>query len=659
MSWRIGRTRCGAVRVSRTSRSRALSMRDADRALGEVAQAAVDELGAPAARAPGEVAALDERDAQPARGGVERGAGAGRRRRRRRAGRAGGRRAAPRGRARAAAGGEGVADVTSGQQCNIVSRMRDELADLRPRRALGARPPTTPLLTDDAARAAGRGLRRVDGSGAGAGRRLPRRAERRWPRGPRGAGGRRSAPAQRRLDDAARAAHANGMSYLDLMRRGADAAAGARRDRRCPPTRRRSRGVLAACAEHGVAVVPFGGGTSVVGGVAPLARRASPRSSRWTSRGWTGSSPSTRSRGPRPCRPGVTGPRAEELLAAHGLTLGHVPQSFERATIGGYAATRSAGQLSTGLGALRRARRAPARRDARAAMLDLGRAPGTAAGPDLRQLLLGSEGALRRHHRGDRAGAADPRGAPPRGLAGRRLGRRARGAARRWPRTGRRPDLARLSDEVETAHGRRDRRRASADGRLPAARRLGGRGRGRRARAAGAAARAGGRGREAAWRRGRGGVAARALPRAAPARRAAPAAACWPRRWRPRVAGATWPSSTPRSATRCATRWTARCRSSPATSRTSTRPARRCTSPCWRAATRDDPVGQWRRAKRAACDGDRADRGDDHPPPRGRRRPRAVDGRRGRRDSASTCCAAVKARLDPAGILNPGKLLPG
>ena len=50
---------------------------DADRALGQVAQAAVDELGAPAARAPGQVAALDERDAQPARGGVQRDAGAG------------------------------------------------------------------------------------------------------------------------------------------------------------------------------------------------------------------------------------------------------------------------------------------------------------------------------------------------------------------------------------------------------------------------------------------------------------------------------------------------------------------------------------------------------------------------------------------------------
>ena len=39
--------------------------------------------------------------------------------------------------------------------------------------------------------------------------------------------------------------------------------------------------------------------------------------------------------------PGLRGPEAEALLAEHGLTLGHFPQSFEYATIGGFAATRS------------------------------------------------------------------------------------------------------------------------------------------------------------------------------------------------------------------------------------------------------------------------------------------------------------------------------
>ena len=55
-------------------------------------------------------------------------------------------------------------------------------------------------------------------------------------------------------------------------------------------------------------------------------------------------------------RPGLRGPEAEAALGARGLTLGHFPQSFEYATIGGFAATRSAGQASSRLRALRRAR---------------------------------------------------------------------------------------------------------------------------------------------------------------------------------------------------------------------------------------------------------------------------------------------------------------
>ncbi len=48
--------------------------------------------------------------------------------------------------------------------------------------------------------------------------------------------------------------------------------------------------------------------------------------------------------------PGLRGPEAEEALGAAGFTLGHFPQSYRYATIGGYAATRSAGQASSGYG---------------------------------------------------------------------------------------------------------------------------------------------------------------------------------------------------------------------------------------------------------------------------------------------------------------------
>ena len=146
-----------------------------------------------------------------------------------------------------------------------------------------------------------------------------------------------------------------------------------------------------AVGEH-LAVVPFGGGTSVTGGL--VARRE----------GFAGVLSLDLVRMKRllsvdhvsmtaTLEPGLRGPEAEALLAAEGLTLGHFPQSFEYASIGGFAATRSSGQSSAGFGrfdALVVALTVATPRGS----LELGSAPANAAGPDLRQLVLGSEGAF-------------------------------------------------------------------------------------------------------------------------------------------------------------------------------------------------------------------------------------------------------------------------
>lgn len=146
--------------------------------------------------------------------------------------------------------------------------------------------------------------------------------------------------------------------------------------------------VLAWARRHRVAVVPIGGGTSVVGGLrtdVPHAALDLTRLGRLIHLDEVS--------GIATVGPAVTGPVLEALLAARGFTLGHLPQSWERATIGGYVATRSAGQASTGYG-----RSDDMVESVRVATpegtLDLGRAPSTAAGPDLRGLLIGSEGAL-------------------------------------------------------------------------------------------------------------------------------------------------------------------------------------------------------------------------------------------------------------------------
>lgn len=147
--------------------------------------------------------------------------------------------------------------------------------------------------------------------------------------------------------------------------------------------------VLHACAEHGLAVVPFGGGTSVVGGLAPE-RSAFVALDLRRMNGMLDIDPVSRT---ATFQPGLRAPDAEALLAEYGFTLGHFPQSYEWATIGGFAAARSSGQASAGYGrfdemVLGLTVATPE------GTLDAGRAPRSAAGPDLRQLILGSEGAF-------------------------------------------------------------------------------------------------------------------------------------------------------------------------------------------------------------------------------------------------------------------------
>jgi alkyldihydroxyacetonephosphate synthase len=188
-----------------------------------------------------------------------------------------------------------------------------------------------------------------------------------------------------------RVRHATGCGYADLarLRLGAlDAAPDAVLLPRDAETVRR---VLGLCAEEGVAVVPFGGGTSVVGGVAPL-RGAHGRLVSLDLSRLRGAEVDERSLTAR-LGAGLRGPEAEAALAPHGVVLGHYPQSFEYATVGGFAATRSAGQASSGYGRFD-SLVSSVRLIAPAGDLRTLETPHTAAGPALRELIVGSEGVL-------------------------------------------------------------------------------------------------------------------------------------------------------------------------------------------------------------------------------------------------------------------------
>jgi alkyldihydroxyacetonephosphate synthase len=195
-----------------------------------------------------------------------------------------------------------------------------------------------------------------------------------------------------RDDRAARVGHAAGRSYPDLVRLRTGDLAGAPDAVVEPGSADEVRALLAACAEARVAVVPFGGGTSVVGGVDAVAD-GFPALISLDLRRLDRLVAVDRTSLTATFEGGLFGPAAERLLAAEGVTLGHFPQSFEFSTVGGWVATRSAGQASTGHGRIDELVEglrlvAPGGEVARRAV------PATAAGPDVRQLVIGSEGAL-------------------------------------------------------------------------------------------------------------------------------------------------------------------------------------------------------------------------------------------------------------------------
>lgn len=210
------------------------------------------------------------------------------------------------------------------------------------------------------------------------------------PKLPAGLKERLEAVAEVRDDTAARVLRARGKSYLDLLASRAGDFGAVPDAVVAPGDAAQVAAVLRECAEVGVAVVPFGGGTSVVGGLAAERGRFDALISLDLGRldrvvsidPWSLVAV---------FEPGIRLPEADAALRVQGLALGHVPQSYEWATVGGCAATRSAGQTSTGHG------RIDEQVVALSAVTPVGAlstldAPGTAAGPSLRELVLGSEG---------------------------------------------------------------------------------------------------------------------------------------------------------------------------------------------------------------------------------------------------------------------------
>jgi alkyldihydroxyacetonephosphate synthase len=151
--------------------------------------------------------------------------------------------------------------------------------------------------------------------------------------------------------------------------------------------------ILDWCSAAEVAVVPFSGGTSVVGGVEPDVGDSWAGVISLDLAGMSGLVEVDRTSRAALVRAGTTGPALEASLREHELTARFYPQSFERSTVGGWIATRAAGHFATGPthidDLIESVRAITPRGDWQSRRL-----PGSSAGPSPDRLLLGSEGSL-------------------------------------------------------------------------------------------------------------------------------------------------------------------------------------------------------------------------------------------------------------------------
>ena len=190
-----------------------------------------------------------------------------------------------------------------------------------------------------------------------------------------------------------RLVHTYGKSFPDAVR------AFAREFERAPDVVARPQSeddvaaVLEWAADAGAAVIPFGGGSSVVGGVEPAVGEGFAGTISLDLKGLDRVLEVDRTSRAARVQGGILGPALEAALKPHDLTLRHFPQSFECSTLGGWIATRSGGHFATlythiddFVESLRVV--------TPAGTMESRRLPGSGAGPSPDRLMIGSEGAL-------------------------------------------------------------------------------------------------------------------------------------------------------------------------------------------------------------------------------------------------------------------------
>lgn len=158
-----------------------------------------------------------------------------------------------------------------------------------------------------------------------------------------------------------------------------------------PESSEQVRDLLAHAKANDLVVIPYGGGTSVVGHINPEESKKPVLTvdmGKMNSMLHIDTESQLATFGA-----GTPGPKIEEELKKHGYTLGHFPQSWELSTVGGWVASRSSGQQSLHYGRIENLF-AGGSIETLAGTLDIPTIPASSAGPDVREIILGSEGRM-------------------------------------------------------------------------------------------------------------------------------------------------------------------------------------------------------------------------------------------------------------------------
>src|SRR5690606_41695450 len=190
-----------------------------------------------------------------------------------------------------------------------------------------------------------------------------------------------------------RAFHARGKSYHDLLYVRAGKLDMAPDAVVYPRSADEALAVVKLCADEEIALIPYGGGSSVVGGVNAISKSLGGAVVTLDTTLMTRIIQIDKVSMTARIEAGIYGPHLEEQLQSHGVTLGHYPQGVPRSTLGGWIAARGAGQQSNRYGKAEKWL-VSAKLATPKGFWTTEATPASAAGPNLNQLVAGSEGTL-------------------------------------------------------------------------------------------------------------------------------------------------------------------------------------------------------------------------------------------------------------------------